>query len=295
MTARRTKAYACHVDTDLAHVTGPCSRVHAPVPVGAVPGPDLIPATRATLLPDPTPEKSTPKAPAKRAAAPVAARSTPKRAKPKRAPGRPYADEDRRKALDVLLEHGMAEAHRRSKVPKATLSRWAKAAGIDLGEDARRRTADATAAVEAKAAELARTTVDRLEGILMAELTAHEQLLELELLAARLAADAAVRVLDGDQPVEAQLGMMGNAYLVLKRPDSKLGQVLGLLELLAPVGAKRDRVGSWTRANHDLALLKGEATERGDVVVRFGIPRPDAAASDASAVEVDLSIEAGER
>ena len=42
----------------------------------------------------------------------------------------------------------------------------------------------------------------------------------------------------------------------------------------------RDAEGILTRAIHDLQLLNGEATERGELVVDFAVPRPVAADPD---------------
>jgi hypothetical protein len=42
-----------------------------------------------------------------------------------------YTEEDRTKGLAIYQEHGLATAHRETGVPRATLHRWARAAGFD--------------------------------------------------------------------------------------------------------------------------------------------------------------------
>lgn len=299
MTARKPVGRPCHIDPDLAHIVTrpdeelrPCTRRHKQAPAG-LSTPELTrlglaPRTRVKLLPDDVSHGTPP--PKDPPATSSAARSAPKRATPAKRPGASYDERERLVALDFVVTSGIAGAHKATGIPKATLSRWAKAAGIDLEAQARDRTRAATAALEAAAAEASLTTVARLEHVLELELTTHARLVELEAAASASMAAAIASVRAGEQPVEAQLGMMGTPYLVLRQPDSELGQLLGLLELGKTL-AKRDVVGAWTRAVHDLALLKGDATERGTILVRFGIPRP-AGDVDAGVVdEVELAAE----
>jgi transposase-like protein len=60
-------------------------------------------------------------------------------------PRRACNDEERRAALDRVTVVGLAAAHRETGIPRRTLSDWTRAAGVDLGEHARARTARATA------------------------------------------------------------------------------------------------------------------------------------------------------
>jgi hypothetical protein len=79
----------------------------------------------------------------------------------------------------------------------------------------------------------------------------------------------------------------GKVLVSPTNPD--LVQALGLVELLTRATPKRDLVGAVGQAVEKLELLRGDATERGDVVVHFGIPRPSPRESDAAAIdEVDL-------
>lgn len=215
---------------------------------------------------------TTRKAPEPRAARPTLGRSAPKRAK-----GAPWPDTLRLEVLERLgAGSTIADEHRATGVPKGTLSGWAKRAGVDLGEAARARTRAATERVVERVAEVKATTVDRLERILEAELEAHALRTDLErALSAQLAAALAGDVEDRHGEVFRLMRGESAATVMLRDPDSHLAQLVAALELLNVTTPKRDTVGAWTRANHDLALLKGEATERGDVVVRFGIPRPD--------------------
>ena len=66
-------------------------------------------------------------------------------------------DRDRDAALAVYLEHGLAEATRRTGLPKSTLRRWAANAGLDpatIAGATAERTAAATAAKRARCDEL---------------------------------------------------------------------------------------------------------------------------------------------
>jgi hypothetical protein len=44
-----------------------------------------------------------------------------------------YTPEQKRHALELVAAHGLAEAHRRSGIPKQTLSRWSSEEGVDVG------------------------------------------------------------------------------------------------------------------------------------------------------------------
>lgn len=191
------------------------------------------------------------------------ARSASKRA---RKPGQPYDEATKAKALAVLEASGMAEAHRRTKVPKATLSRWAKAAGVDLGEQARARTATATEAVRARAAEVTAGVVEQLEQHVAQAGDYLGTVAGVNALAARLLA--------GMDPanIERYATIAGDRVRVT---DADVDEVLRVAEALGSLPlAVRDAEGVLTRAIHDLQLLKGEATERGELVVEFSVPRP---------------------
>lgn len=196
----------------------------------------------------------------------------------KRKAGQPYPEATKAKALAMLKADGMAEAHRRTKVPKATLSRWARAAGVDLGEQARQRTAAATEAVRARAAEVTASTVDLLEQHIAQAGDYLATVAGVNALAARYIAAA-----DPDTLVE-DVGIAG-PYVRIADPQAqelaKVALALGSLPL-----AVRDAEGLVTRAIHDLQLLRGEATERGELLVEFNVPRPTAA-PEGDVLEID--------
>lgn len=203
-------------------------------------------------------------------------RSERKSARPKRARAR-YTDEQKDEALDLLREEGMAAAHDATGVPKGTLSGWAQAAGIDLASRARDRTAAASATVEAKAAELKLDTVSRLERILGLTLDAWEDLATFE-------AQATTAMRDTEGAVWADFTDLGG--LIIRHQDTEVSQALGRLTLLRQSMTKRDVVGAAGLAVDKLELLTGKATERGELVVRFGIPRPDFAKADREAIDL---------
>lgn len=77
-----------------------------------------------------------------------------------------YTDHEKADAVALYVGHGLAEAHHRTGIPKASLQRWAEAAGQDLSELAG-RTADQTrAASQAHAADLEARRV-KLRGTLL--------------------------------------------------------------------------------------------------------------------------------
>ena len=59
-----------------------------------------------------------------------------------------YTEEDRTKGLAIYQEHGLATAHRETGVPRATLHRWARAAGFDPADIVERSVTKTRAAGE---------------------------------------------------------------------------------------------------------------------------------------------------
>lgn len=221
----------------------------------------------------------TTKRPAKKAPrATTPARSTPKSA---RTAGKPYDEATKAKALAMLERDGMAEAHTRTGVPKATLSRWAKAAGIDLGEQARARTAVATEHVRARAVEVTAGTVELLEAHLAQAGDYLATVAGVNALAAR-----AIAGLPPDK-LERYVTLAGERVRIT---DAQADELVMLAEALDALPlAVRDAEGMVTRAIHDLQLLKGEATERGTLRVEFAVPRPTASSKPVPEYDTDDS------
>lgn len=191
------------------------------------------------------------------------ARSTSKSA---RKAGQPYDEAAKAAALEVLEAEGMAEAHRRTGVPKATLHRWAKAAGLDLEGDAQDRTRAAAAAVRQRAVEVTAGTVAQLEAHIA-------QAGDLLATVAGVNAYAARLIASVDPDKVKRTATLGGFVYTVDDPDvDEVIRVAGAIGDL-PL-AVRDAEGILTRAIHDLQLLKGEATERGELVVEFAVPRP---------------------
>ena len=192
-----------------------------------------------------------------------AARSATKRA---RKPGTAYDEATKAKALARLDADGMAETHATTGIPKPTLSRWARAAGIDLGANARARTEAATEAVRARAAEVSLSTLELLEQHVAQAGDYLATVAGVNALAARL--------LVGTDPanLERVVTLAGTGIVV---SDTQVDEVLKVAQALDALPlAVRDAEGLLTRAIHDLQLLRGEATERGELVVDFAVPRP---------------------
>lgn len=195
-------------------------------------------------------------------------------------PGRRYTEEERTEALLLVEEKGTAHAHKVTGIPKQTLSRWTAAAGIDTAGAARARTVAATEASRARAAEVSLSTVELLEQHVAQAGDYLATIAGVNALAART-----IAALDPD--LIEYVSTMGGPVPVVKDRTAqdlkKIADALGSLPL-----AVRDAEGLITRAVHDLQLLKGEATERGELVVEFNVPRP-AAAPAAEVLEIDTT------
>lgn len=214
-----------------------------------------------------TPRKTSKPPPAR---APSAKRSAQKSA-PAHKAGRPWPPAVKRDALKRLRAGAtVADVHRATGVTKPTLSSWARTAGIDVSSSQTRH------ATEAKVAELALDAVSRLERIRDYELTALESMAYLEAIAAT--------ELEVAERVREVSTMGGPIYLPARGSTAEhAGQ---RLEALKRIVGKRDLVGAAGLLVDKLEVLAGRATANADIVVRFGIPRPDFARADADAVDL---------
>ena len=184
-------------------------------------------------------------------------------------------------ALAALRDVGLAGAHESTGIAKSTLRGWALAAGID------------TAGPHAEVLQAARDALEerhlvaRLEALPLLERHLQEagafvqRVVEVN---AR-AADAVARL--DPSLIEVTTGPSGPVVTILNREAADLvrrAQALALLPL-----SVRDAEGIVTRAVHDLQLLRGEATERGELLVVFGdaVPRPDPKLIDHDVVDQD--------
>lgn len=161
----------------------------------------------------------------------------------------------------------MAATHAGTGIPKGTLGRWAKAAGVDLGEQARARVQAATVATRARSAEVSLSTVALLEHHIAQAGEYLSTVAGVNALAAQLIA--------GGDPADVTTGIgMAGPYAVLRDGTQAAELAKVALALAGLPLAVRDAEGILTRAVHDLQLLRGEATERGELVVEFNVPRP---------------------
>lgn len=197
------------------------------------------------------------------------------RSKPGKAPHKrrtaPYSPEQRAEALRLVEAQGIAHAHRVTKVPKPTLSRWARAAGIDLEPAARARTKAAAAAVEERATRARLTTTELLEQHIETTGRYLSTVAHANTTAAELIADL-------DPQLIKLVATIAGTEAVIEDETAEAAQLRARALATLPLTV-RDAEGILTRAIHDLQLLRGEATERGTIVVDFpGIPRPNPAA-----------------
>lgn len=200
-----------------------------------------------------------------------------------RKPVKSYPPEVKAAALARMRTHGLAAVHDLTDIPKPTLSRWAREANVDLGTMARQRTEDATLAVRARLAEARVTTMAMLEQHLADAGHYLAQVAEANAVAAQAIAQAP------PEAFERKVGLMGPYVIVT---DEAAAQAADRAMALAGLPLSvREAEGIVTRAVHDLQLLKGEATERGELTVTFagaGIPRPDVKRIESEVIEVDV-------
>jgi hypothetical protein len=213
-------------------------------------------------------------------------RSTGKRAGSRR----PYRQREKDRALTLLRHGSIAAAHSETGIPKSTLSRWAKAAGIDMEAPAKERTAAATKAVRERAAAARVSTVERLGNILDGQLSVHEQMTRLELEAAELL----------EQHPELERVKLESGQTVTVPKSQEVRDALGRLQLLSEAVNKRDLVGAVGQAIKQLQLLTGEDEGFGPLVraeaftvVLSDKLMPDMAKSDAEAVTIALPDQRG--
>ena len=243
--------------------------------------------TKRTTYVPPNRPRTTPKDPATppaRKRASTKARAT--NVKAGRSSAHRYTPAERAAVLEQLGTLGMAATHQATGIPKTTLSRWAKAGGVDLGETARALTAKASEALKAKGAAARVSTAERLEQLIAASGSYLATTT-----GANEAAAALIAALDPDL-LSLEAGLTGPT-VVVQDADAQAAQKRALALAGLPLET-RDAVGILTRAIHDLALVTGQATERGELVVNFGVPRPNALEADVTVVdEAQLAIAGG--
>lgn len=192
-----------------------------------------------------------------------------KRTQPK-VSARKYDDGTREGALELFRDGlSLADVHRQTGVPKPTLTRWRQAAGVPNTVNAdRARLAAATAASLAVRAEARLTMLQQLERNVESAGAILGALLE-----AGVEFTDAVAGLDTSRVESFRDPDSGRVSVAVDDPvaTAALKRAQALTQLPVEV---RDLVGIHTRGIHDLQLLKGEATERGTVVVEFALPRP---------------------
>lgn len=164
--------------------------------------------------------------------------------------GRPpvYPPDVRQRALDLFAaeDGGLPRAHAETGIPKPTIRRWAKDAGIEPGEVTRANRLRTEAAAAAAKAENAR----RLEA-------AREALIPKLLSRAHTALDLEGEILDVARDTFRQARERNNLT------TEEATRLLMRVELAAGGLSLRDVVGARTRAIYDLRALSGERPESG--------------------------------
>lgn len=194
----------------------------------------------------------------------------------------PYTPDERAAALELVADHGIAEAARRTGISTSTLSRWAKADGIEPGgQDS--PAAQKTAAARVAAAE--RHAVDRseLEDVLLRRITRVGAALiagrlERALEAEQLVDDAVARWHDCMRTERQAADFGPDAVKDARQATAQASDDVAAAQRLA-IGI-RDLVGVTTRALNDYLALTGvdaEGRDTGELIVELLIPEPEPA------------------
>lgn len=193
---------------------------------------------------------------------------------------RSYPPAVKAEAIKRMGTHGIAATHDMMDIPKSTLSSWARDANIDTGAVARRQTEAATVALRARVAQAKLSTVAMLEQHLADYGEFLRQVGQANVDAVQAIVEA------GPDAIERKIGLAG-PYVVVTDTTAAAAADLAMALAGLPLSI-RDAEGIVTRAIHDLQLLKGEATERGEVVIEFsGMPRPRPAEVEIVKVEAN--------
>lgn len=193
---------------------------------------------------------------------------------------RSYPATVKAEAIARMGTHGIAATHDMMDIPKSTLSSWARDANIDTGAVARRQTEAASIALRARVAQAKLSTVAMLEQ----HLADYGEFLRR---VGEVNVDAVQAIIEaGPDAIERKIGLAG-PYVVVTDTTAAAAADLAMALAGLPLSI-RDAEGIVTRAVHDLQLLKGEATERGEVVIEFsGMPRPRPAEVEVVRVEAN--------
>lgn len=92
--------------------------------------------------------------------------------------GKPYAAADRERALALYVTEGPTKASKSTKIPKGTITKWAKAAGLETvsTEKTRAATEAAQAKWAAQRQDLRQRLLDKAEDVLKRMDAEHEEL-----------------------------------------------------------------------------------------------------------------------
>lgn len=189
----------------------------------------------------------------------VVQRSTPRNGKPN--PHREEALDRLRAGTPAASVAAWAGVHR------STVTRWARASGIDPGTNTERT----RAATAARAAQLTAATVERLEYLIELASTG---------LIRRLEANA-----DAAELSDTDLGDWSNELGRFLPANAHAAAVMRRYDHIRAGEPTRDLSTALSRGIHDLALLRG--AESGTLIVRFGIPRPTEPAEITENVDTD--------
>lgn len=149
-----------------------------------------------------------------------------------------YTDQQRADALALYVEHGLAETHRRTGIPRGTLSSWQQRAGVQTADPDGSRARARTAAARARWEELSE---DRRQE-----------------LAARLLAEAHILLDQVQEPTTYH-----HVVTLSGGKDEAARSEVVEVELPHPVAKdQRDRMQAVGIAVDRLQLLSGEATAR---------------------------------
>lgn len=171
----------------------------------------------------------------------MATNPKPARSTTKNAAGR-WPPETQARAVDLYTTQGLATAATETGIPKSTIRRWAKNAGVDPAASRARSTEQTRAATEASVARRAARLAEAREELTERVVEAGLEALELE----RLLLAAHVRAVTEAATNQGKVSEATSGLLAAAVSGHRLSEV----------------VGSRTRATHDLLRLLGDGGDQ---------------------------------
>ena len=197
--------------------------------------------------------------------------------------GRSYTEAEKEQAVELARTRGLAHAHRELGIPKGSIQTWLRAARVSLEPT---NAVQVAAAVHKAVATVAQADrfMDFLESVQVQAATFVHTVAGVNREYAQAVAAAS--------PDQLEVNVNPITGEEWARPDPVTAPELHALYV--KVKALRQAslevphaIGAFTRATHDLRLLREQSTENTAIVVQSLVPRPGVVEGEVVVVEVD--------